>query len=404
MKILIVDPGTKSSKERFLREFTLGQDELFLLINSSPRVPDSRWYLRYIPWTHVFAADFRNPREAAGEVINQLTSSGTRLSGVMTYYEEAILVTQAILDELSLTPITTGDPLALRNKSLMRRRFFVAGLPQPKSILCRTFGEAKEAVRELGLPCVVKPSQMSASVGVRKMSRETEVDDALHAAFKADILEEDARFAYNIPDEIVVEEYIPTYQEVSCEGLVQKGRVQLLSITKKYLSPEPLFAEVGHATPYGVSDEVRAMLENQLRRAAEALDLYSTAFHAEFRLRREAAPVLVELGARLPGGFIPQLVRLARGVDMLKASLRLAAGLECDELPQNVSVAAIRFLQDDVSARKFASASGPIRALPFVDELAIYSGVGLGRRGHVIWTAPDFDNLGDCWRRISEAL
>lgn len=405
MKILIVDAGEQNCKERFLRELTRGPYEFFLLVNSAQRVPANQWYLKYIPATHIFSADFRNVQAMTRSLREQLTSRGIRLSGVTTYYEEAVLVTQAIANELSLTPITTGDPLVLRNKSLMRLRFSAAGLPQPHSVLCRTVSEARSAIDEIGTPCVVKPNQMTASVGVRKVSsrKEEEIKNALCLAFTEDIAEEDTRFAYNISPEVVVEEYVPTSQEVSCEGLVQRGRVQLLSITRKFLSPEPLFEEIGHATPYPVSTETKAVLEDQLIRASEALKLHSTAFHAEFRLSQKEQPVLIEIGARLPGGFIPQLVRLSQGVDMLQASLQLAIGQETNLFSQNGAAAAISFLLDTDSVRKFEATEDRIRALPFVDELVIYGNAGTGRLGHIIWTARDFGGLENGWSTISEA-
>lgn len=404
MKLLVVEPGMQYFKERFLRNFTRSGHELFLLVNSAPRIPINPWYCKYVPHTHIFSSDFRDARQAAKSISNQLTARGIRLSGVTTYYEDAVLVVQAIADQLSLTPITTGDPLALRNKSLMRLRFSSVGLPQPRSILCRTLGEAREAVQLVGFPCVVKPNQLTASIGVRKLSIKGEdIDNLLYPAFNEDIPEEDARFAYNIPREVLVEEYVPTYQEVSCEGLVKTGRVQLLAITKKYLSPEPLFEEIGHSTPYQATYETRTMLEEQLNKASLALNLYSTTFHAEFRLRAEEPPVLIELAARLPGGFIPQLVRLSHGVDMLKASLQLALGQEFEVVPRRTAVAAIRFLTDDESARKFAAVADRIRALPFVDDLTIYGSAKVGRQGHVIWIGRDDDELQDHWERISEA-
>lgn len=405
MAILIVEPGTQSYKERFLRELTNNPYEFFLLVNSSPRIPTKPWYYRYIPHTRVFSADFRNIEEAVRSARKQLTSRGIKLSGVTTYYEDAVLIAQAISEELSLIPITTGDPLALRNKNLMRRRFSEVGLPQPQSILCRTHEEAERAVEQIGIPCVIKPSQMGASIGVRKLSsRSEDVIDALNAAFTEDIPEEDTRFAYNIPAEVLVEEYIPTYQEVSCEGVIQMGNVHLLAITKKSLCPEPLFEEIGHATPYQLTNNIRIMLEEQLRRASHALKLHSTAFHAEFRLRQGAPPVLIELGARLPGGFIPQLVQLSQGINMLEASLHLAIGQECKLFPQSSAAAAIRFLLNEASVRKFDSAASRIRALPFVDELAVYESAGVGRWGHVIWTAYGFDELEANWSVISEHI
>lgn len=402
MKILIVDPGPQSGKERFLRELTSNPYEFFLLVNSSPRVPTSRWYSKYIPSTHVISADFRNAQEAAKSVRAQLTAHGIRLSGVTTYYEFAVLIAQAIAEELSLTPITTGDPLPLRNKGLMRLHFSAAGLPQPRSIICRTLKETKQAVEQIGIPCVVKPSQIAASVGVRKVSsREDDIDSIHNMAFTGDIPEEDIRFSYNIPCEVIVEEYISTYQEISCEGFAQRGRVQILAITRKSLGPEPVFEEIGHATPFQVTDETRRMVEEQLNRAAIALKLYSTAFHAEFRLRPEAPPVLIELGARLPGGFVPQLMRLSQGIDMFQVILQLATEQEYNPVPHKTSVAGIRFFLDEDITRKFAVAAPQIRSLPFVDEATVYQSAGTGRRGHVIWTARDFNELEDSWGIIS---
>lgn len=403
MQVLIVDSGEQHCKERFLRELTSSSFEFFLLINSSPRITLNRWYNQYVPTTHTLSADFREPRKAAYSVRSQLEARGVGLSGVTSYYEEAVLVTQAIAEELALTPITIGDPSALRNKGIMRKLWSGAGLPQPRFRVCATLDEGVSAVREIGVPCIVKPTQMTASVGVRKISStgQSEIAEALSVAFTEDISKEDTRFAYGIANEVLVEEYVPSLQEISCEGIVQMGHQQLLAVTKKTLSSEPLFDELGHATPYAVSGQLRVMLEEQLLAATRALKLFSTAFHAEFRLREKAEPVLIELGARLPGGFIPQLVQLSQGIDMLHASLQLAIGQPATTLRRKNRAAAIRFLFSDAYLKQFKNNADRIRALPFIDELAIYGNSGNGRLGHVIWEAQTPDELENGWKTIT---
>jgi biotin carboxylase len=246
---------------------------------------------------------------------------------------------------------------------------------------------------------------MAASIGVQKVStdREEEIAEAFNAASTEDITEEDTRHSYDIAPDVVVEEYIPTYQEISCEGFVEAGRLQLVAITKKMLGPEPHFEEIGHVTPYPVPPEIASAVEDQLKKAVKALDLYSTAFHAEFRLRRDLDPVLIEIGARLPGGFIPLLVRLSMGVNMFDAILRLAAGQKYQPVVEENMTAAIKFLLSDDCAQRAVAAADRIRSLPFVRDLAIY-GVESGRRGHIIWTADAFGEVEDAWNIISGTL
>ncbi|MDX6404650.1 MAG: hypothetical protein QOH70_2105 [Blastocatellia bacterium] len=404
-KVLIIAAGQECFKGRFLKELTDNPYEFFLLLSSTTRGLTNDWFHRYINWDHIIRTDFRHPQVAARYVKDWAESRRVHFEGVITYLEAAVLVTQAIAEELSIPPITTGDPIALRSKNIMRREFIAAGLPQPQSIACRSLEDARRAVDQIGLPCVFKPSQMAASVGVRKVctGENREVEEAYTRAATDDITEEDTRYTFNIAPEIVVEEYIPTYQEISCEGLVQAGKVDLVAVTKKILSPEPYFEELGHVTPFPLDDNVMQMVESQLGMAVVALKLHSTAFHAEFRLRTNLEPVLVEVGARLAGGFIPQLVQLSTGLNMLDASVKLAIGQQYDCSPKSRSTAAIRFFDDESNSR-FAVAAARIRAFPFVQELALYGEPGSGRRGHVIWTAKTATEIEDAWKTINEIL
>jgi biotin carboxylase len=65
--------------------------------------------------------------------------------------------------------------------------------------------------------------------------------------------------------------------------------------------------------------------------------------HVELRLTAKG-PAIIEVNPRLAGGFIPELVRLAFGIDMIKETIRLAAGETSDIKARRGMHASIRFV------------------------------------------------------------
>ena len=60
-------------------------------------------------------------------------------------------------------------------------------------------------------------------------------------------------------------------------------------------------------------------------------------------------PVIIEINARLAGGMIPELVRLATGVDLVEQQVRAAAGLTVAPVETPSGVAGIAFVTTDVT-------------------------------------------------------
>jgi biotin carboxylase len=63
----------------------------------------------------------------------------------------------------------------------------------------------------------------------------------------------------------------------------------------------------------------------------------------EFRLHRQG-PIIIEINPRLAGGFIPEIVRLASGQDMIDDTICLLVGNPVKWAPQKTAHASIRFL------------------------------------------------------------
>jgi len=109
------------------------------------------------------------------------------------------------------------------------------------------------------------------------------------------------------------------------EYLVEAFSNSIIGITKKYLGPPPHFVEVGHDYPAAVSDSARTAIEEATLSALDALKLFWGPVHIELRLS-EDGPKIIEVNPRLAGGYIPELVRLASGIDLISQTIRAVTG------------------------------------------------------------------------------
>jgi D-alanine-D-alanine ligase len=75
---------------------------------------------------------------------------------------------------------------AAMDKQHMKRLLAEAGLGAPPYVVVREGRAVPAAVGELGLPVFVKPARGGSSIGITKVSRREDLDDALAAAFRHD--------------------------------------------------------------------------------------------------------------------------------------------------------------------------------------------------------------------------
>src|SRR5262249_52460619 len=152
---------------------------------------------------------------------------------------------------------------ASRHKHAMRCRFAEAGVPSPRFRLYRAADDPQRIAREIGYPCVVKPTTLSGSRGVMR----ADAPDELVARFQRlrSIL------AAERCDEVLVEDYVPGV-EVALEGLLDGGRLHVLALFDK---PDPLegpfFEETLYVTPSRLPEAAQERLRDAAARAAAAL-------------------------------------------------------------------------------------------------------------------------------------
>ncbi|HEX5725270.1 MAG TPA: ATP-grasp domain-containing protein [Longimicrobiaceae bacterium] len=306
------------------------------------------------------------------------------VAGITSSSEYFVATAAALAARFGLPGPSAESVRAARDKSRQREVLAAGGIPVPAFRAVSSAPEAVAAARAIGFPVVVKPVDGSGSVGVRACADEAEV--RAHAA---------ALFARGGEDPRVLVESLVAGDEFSVE--VFSGRV--VGITRKHLGDPPFFVEAGHDYPADVPEEAASALVDSVTRGTALLGLGWGPLHWELRIDREGRAVPMEVNPRLAGGFIPELVRHAEGIDLIRETLRLVVGREPGLVRAHRRHASIRFLFAP-GAGRLAAIEGMSDALsrPDVVEVRAYRRAGdalsvhgdfRDRIGHVVACAPE---------------
>jgi len=101
--------------------------------------------------------------------------------------------------------------------------------------------------------------------------------------------------------------------------------------------------ELGHDFPTDLPSHLHENIAAVAQSGLQALGLLWGPAHVELRVTANG-PAIVEINPRLAGGFIPEIMRLAFGVDVVRETIKLVVGEKADIQPLQNSHASIRFL------------------------------------------------------------
>jgi biotin carboxylase len=328
-------------------------------------------------------------------------ANGAEVAGITSSSEYFVATAAALAARFGLAGPDASAVRAARDKSHQRAALAAAGLPTPEFRAVTSAVDAVAAAREIGFPVIVKPVAGSGSEGVRLCG--TPADAGSHAARLLSKAAESGA-----PRRVLVEEYVS-----GPEFSVEMFSGQVVGITRKHLGRPPFFVEAGHDFPAAVTDDVAAALLDTAVRGTELLGLGWGPLHWELRVK-DGRAYPMEVNPRLAGGFIPELVRHAHGIDLVRETVRLVAGFPVALLVQRRAHASIRFL--------FAPHAGRLRAVlgfyeavgrPHVEDVRLYRRRGddlevhgdfRDRVGHVIACAKDADTAALAAERARELV
>ncbi|MGN8800471.1 ATP-grasp domain-containing protein [Candidatus Merdisoma sp. HCP28S3_D10] len=225
----------------------------------------------------------------------------------------AMLTVNYVAEKLGLPGNSMECTEISTNKYAMRKAFQKAGVPVPG------FREADqttkpEALTDLKLPVIVKPTDRSGSRGITKVTEWGQLADALQASVEN-----------SFEKKAIIEEYL-NGPEYSCECISFRGTHHFLAVTKKYTTGEPHFIETGHLEPAPLSEEQREAIKKAVFAGLDALKVENGASHTEFKLEGNEVRI-IEIGARMGGDCIgSDLVELSTGYDFVRMVIEVASG------------------------------------------------------------------------------
>lgn len=323
-----------------------------------------------------------------------------RPDGIVTFSEHQLARTAELAEACDLAFHTPDVVAGLVDKQRQRARMREAGVQSTRCTAVRTVEDVLSALKEVGLPAVIKPRSGAGSVDTSR------IDSLEHAVALA------AEFLADGAVEFVVEELLagdpgaagPGFGDyVSVESVTSDGAVRHVCVTGKLPLAEP-FRETGMfqpaALPGPLASEVLALAESAIR----ALGITQGVTHVEIKLTPDG-PRLIEVNGRM-GGYVGALLRRSARFDLLRAALRSALSLPV-EIPELVFAAVefVYFVTPPAEAGQTLAGIGglaEVAAMPDVWQVKVDAEAGRalhwrqGTEGHlgtVHGTAADHDRL-----------
>lgn len=297
------------------------------------------------------------------QVVAELVSRG--VTAVLSAGEHHVEQAARAAHELGVIGLSPAAAGAARNKATCYAACEAAGVPVPRYETAKSVPDAVCCADRIGYPCVVKPVDGTASLAVTLCSSAEQV--AQHAA--AVLARRRNARGQRCACEVMIVEFLAG-SEVSVETLSAGGSTLAFGVTAKHLGQLPYFVEVGHTFPAPLAGEEADRCVRTAILALTAIRFDTGVAHTEFKLTPDG-PRLLEVNARPAGDHITDLVRLATGVDPLRAWMAVALGAPPPMLAPPSGAAAIRYLTPWPGRVLNVGGQALARGVPGVTELCI---------------------------------
>lgn len=216
------------------------------------------------------------------------------------------LITAGIInDALGLKGVSERAARVANDKQAMRETFTNVGVPMARQIGIGDASGLPAAAEILGFPLIVKPRSGSGSRGVVLAEREGALPTALDGA------------------EWLAEEAL-NGREIGVDGVVIGGKLRLLSIRWKTLTPAPHRQAISYFANDPASEAVSPQVAAIAAKAFGALQCDNVLFHADMMVSNEGQVSLIELSPRPSGHAIHSaLLPLCFGENVIESFISL---------------------------------------------------------------------------------
>jgi biotin carboxylase len=211
--------------------------------------------------------------------------------------------------------------LILHNKDKFKQFAFNHDIITPIAESFADVCKAKQRIKSISYPIIVKPTDCSAGNGIQRADNITEALIAVDSAF------EKSRVC-----RIVIEPFITGTQHGFCTFLVNR-KVVVVASNNEYSFLNPYRVEID-TFPADNYDEVKDVLIAHIEKMADILSLKDGIFHLQY-IMNDGKPYIIEVMRRTIGNMYWVPAGLLNGFDWNYWEARARCGMSCDNFPKN---------------------------------------------------------------------
>ena len=253
-----------------------------------------------------------------------------KIDGVTSINNDyAVPTVSFIAQEMGLIGNGYENSLIPANKFLARKTYQNYGVSSPRFILASEHND----LSGFRYPLIVKPTDGRATMGVIKVEKEGDLQDAIQESFKN-----------SYRKEVIIEEFIEGI-EVSVDSISNNGNHYILAIKERELT-EGINCKVktaGH-WPFELPTEITEKIISENKKALNAINFKYGASNNEFRVNNNGEVFIIEVNPRLAGDYSHILMKLYNGYDILKGVIDVALGQFEEPIIKETKYAGIYFL------------------------------------------------------------
>lgn len=251
-----------------------------------------------------------------------------KIDGILSFACDPGVVTAAYVAEKMGLP--SSGPYEsveiLQNKGKFRKFLTENNFNVPVAKQYTDIETALNDIEMFNWPVIVKPTDSAGSKGVTKVVKKSELRDAINYALK-----------FSHSNEFIIEDFLEKIGDSSdCDSFSVDGELKFVSFSAQKFDEncENPYTPAAYTWPASISKIHQEELTNEIQRLLTLLNMKSSIYNIETRECTNGKAYIMECSPRGGGNRLAEMVRYMTGVDMITNIVKVALGMETDNIKQ----------------------------------------------------------------------
>ena len=251
-----------------------------------------------------------------------------KIDGILSFACDPGVVTAAYVAEKMGLP--SSGPYEsveiLQNKGKFRKFLTENNFNVPVAKQYTDIETALNDTEMFNWPVIVKPTDSAGSKGVTKVEEKDKLKDAINYALK-----------FSHSNEFIIEDFLEKVGDSSdCDSFSIDGKLKFVSFSAQKFDEncENPYTPAAYTWPASISKAHQEELINEIQRLLTLLNMKSSIYNIETRECTNGKAYIMECSPRGGGNRLAEMVRYMTGVDMITNIVKVALGMEPDDINQ----------------------------------------------------------------------